>query len=775
MEVEAQRVCVLGANTAGLVTASELEAAGHTVIVLEGGSSVGDRGTFWPWRFGLQSSRVAQLAARLSLSTQDAGPLSVVKFDDGSAGAFQSRTRVMRQRYYPVREFEFPRVAEPGLAHSASALATPVPEWLSDNELEELADTVGTEFIAAGYGCLDERSSALHFVKFLEVNGLLSSLAPVSVGAGFTIAGGTDALCDRITAELECVRCNVEVERIARLGERITIQTTTNTIEVDKLVVALPLDEFVPLLDAPTAEERRLASSVRYTEYVEVVCAITGWPYPDLAVIRYETPSPGRCVLVSTDGGQHDSFSCYLYSGPAVDDEQVIATLRDDVRRLGARLDGVQALRRGRHMPHFPVEGINSGAYQRLDALQGKQNTYHTGSLPGFAALECQIAHAQDLVQRSFRVANQAAGDVADDLCEWLVEQVAALLGTQEKDIDPSAPVADFGLHSLAVMELSVALRRRLGTYVPHTVLLQHETIEDLAQALSGHEYTELRSPSLVPLSEPGEAGTECQPPFFWVGAGVGYVDYLRGLVDRVAWQGPSYGLLPPGLDGLGVPLDRIEEIAEHHVAEIRSVQPNGPYFLAGHSAGGVVVYEMARQLTDQGEQVNVIMLDPFLELPDSYLGQLTMTDAEMAQLIADGRHHGRDKASAAGAIDPSLSGIAARRWLAGQLVESGWTPADEVIQALFRLLSAHVHACRAYWPARLDVPALLLKAEQLHPRILPGQLAGWESPSVANLDVRVVPGDHYSIVYEPGRTEIAHAMHEYLGARVAPTVSAHS
>ncbi|MET8129187.1 thioesterase domain-containing protein [Streptomyces sp. NPDC005065] len=766
MVIGPQRVCVLGANTAGLVAARELESAGHTVIVLDSGSSVCESGAFGSQRFGLQSVRLAQLTAQFGLPTEDVEPLSVVSLDDLSSGSIQGPTRVAFQRYYPVREFEFPQVAEPGLAHSASALAIPLPQWLDENELEELVDTVGTEFTAAGYGALDDSASALHFVKYLEVSGLLSSREPVSGGAGFTVAGGPEALCDRIADDLESVRCNVEVERIVRSGGGVTVHTRTHTIEVDKLVVALPLDEFVPLLEAPMAEEKRLASSVRYTDYIEVVCAITGWSYPEPAVIRHRIASPGRCVLVARHSGHQNRFSCYFYTGPTADDEQLIATLRDDLERLGARLESVHELRCGRHMPHFPVEEVLDGAYQRLNALQGKEHTYHAGGLPGFVALECQIAHAQDLVQRSFRITNQADGDGAGDLCEWLVERVAAILGRQTEEIDPSAPVANLGLHSLAIMELSVALRKRLGTYIPHTVLLQHGTIDELARGLTRHEYTELRSLAHVPLSEPGEAGSDFQTPFFWVGAGVGYVDYLRGLVDSFAWPGPSYGLLPPGLDGAGEPLNRIEAIAEYHLTEIRSLQPHGPYFLAGHSAGGLVVYDIARQLADQGEQAKVVMLDPFLEGPDSY-GRLTMSDAEMAQLIADGRHRGRTRESANAAIDQSLSGAKARRWLAEQLADDGWVPADEVIQALFRLLAAHVSAVRTYWPARFDVPALLVKADRLHPRILPGQYAGWESASVADLATRVVPGDHYSIVYEPGRSEVARAMLEYLGAQV--------
>ena len=48
----------------------------------------------------------------------------------------------------------------------------------------------------------------------------------------------------------------------------------------------------------------------------------------------------------------------------------------------------------------------------------------------------------------------------------------------------------------------------------------------------------------------------------------------------------------------------RIDEMAAHYVARLRTVQPAGPYLLAGLCAGGVIAFEMARQLQDSGEQV---------------------------------------------------------------------------------------------------------------------------------------------------------------------------
>ena len=58
--------------------------------------------------------------------------------------------------------------------------------------------------------------------------------------------------------------------------------------------------------------------------------------------------------------------------------------------------------------------------------------------------------------------------------------------------------------------------------------------------------------------------------------------------------------------------------MAREYLAEIRSVQPEGPYFLGGFSGGGLTAFEMAHQLRAAGQEVAaLILLDtPAGEIP---------------------------------------------------------------------------------------------------------------------------------------------------------------
>ena len=104
-----------------------------------------------------------------------------------------------------------------------------------------------------------------------------------------------------------------------------------------------------------------------------------------------------------------------------------------------------------------------------------------------------------------------------------------------------------------------------------------------------------------------GGAGT----PFFLVAGMFGNVLNLRHLAHLVGSDRPFYGLQARGLLGGDDPHDDLVEAARDYIAEIRQVQPKGPYMVGGFSGGGLAAYEIAQQLKDEGEEISaLIMLD---------------------------------------------------------------------------------------------------------------------------------------------------------------------
>jgi amino acid adenylation domain-containing protein len=163
--------------------------------------------------------------------------------------------------------------------------------------------------------------------------------------------------------------------------------------------------------------------------------------------------------------------------------------------------------------------------------------------------------------------------------------------------------VFDLGVHSLTAAELSFKVEEEFGTQLPPGPLFHAPTIEQLAGLLRCNERS-TRWSSLVPIQPRGT-----QPRLFCVHGGAGTVLLYQDLARHLGEDQPVFGLQMRGLFGNGAPQTRTEAMAAHYIQEIRSLQPNGPYLLAGYCFGAIVAFEMAQQLRDSGEEVSALVV----------------------------------------------------------------------------------------------------------------------------------------------------------------------
>lgn len=112
------------------------------------------------------------------------------------------------------------------------------------------------------------------------------------------------------------------------------------------------------------------------------------------------------------------------------------------------------------------------------------------------------------------------------------------------------------------------------------------------------------RHRAIVPLQARGTG----MPIFGVPGHGGDVFTYLT-LAQHLGPDIPFYGLQPPGLDGQGAPLTRIEDLAAYFAAQIRAFHPSGPCIVTGFCAGGMTAFELGRQLEQSGTPVSLVAL----------------------------------------------------------------------------------------------------------------------------------------------------------------------
>ena len=114
-----------------------------------------------------------------------------------------------------------------------------------------------------------------------------------------------------------------------------------------------------------------------------------------------------------------------------------------------------------------------------------------------------------------------------------------------------------------------------------------------------------------------GRAGGP-KSPLFMVHGGKGFAFFAPVFLDIVGEERSVYLFQAPGLDGRLTPLEKIdqsttvEEIAKQYVEAMQSIQPSGPYYLAGMCAGSFIALEMCHQLETAGQSIErLVLLDP--------------------------------------------------------------------------------------------------------------------------------------------------------------------
>ena len=311
----------------------------------------------------------------------------------------------------------------------------------------------------------------------------------------------------------------------------------------------------------------------------------------------------------------------------------------------------------------------------------------------------------------------------------------------------------EIGGHSVLAARMFARMEKVIGKSLPLATLFQGPTIEKLAALLRDSGWTPPWS-SLVPIRTSGS-----QPPFFFVHPIGGNVLSFAGFASHFDVDQPVYGLQARGLDGKTSPNTSIQLMAADYVQEIRAVQPEGPYFLGGFSAGGIVAFEMARILQTEHERVDVLaLLDTKIESrAASSFAASSQRLARWTRTLRFNFHYSMQIGlapffSAKWKNTKLRTGI--RLWMLRKALglDPGVLDAEE----------AFLLALRTYTPTPLNANAILFRAQNELLR-LPDPSLGWKDLIKGHLDIQLVSGDHDTILQEPHIGRLARLLDGFL------------
>ena len=305
----------------------------------------------------------------------------------------------------------------------------------------------------------------------------------------------------------------------------------------------------------------------------------------------------------------------------------------------------------------------------------------------------------------------------------------------------------ELGGNSLLAVRLMSQIQKLYERELPLSALLQSPTIENLASVLGSINIQLPQSP-LVNL----QAGIADKLPFFCVHPVGGNILCYMDLSRCLGTEQPFYGLQAVGLTGEKEPFSTIPEMAAHYIAAIQEIQPNGPYLLGGWSMGGVVAFEIAYQMQQQGQEVALLALIDSLapvhtpKFDDARLltwflrdlgggaNSLTEFEDDLRQFKPEKQLHlVLEEAKQANLISPDME--------------------FEQMLRLVKVFSANMRAMADYVPPIYPDRVTLIRASVesiFDPQYSSDETLGWNKFTQKPVIVCRVPGNHFTMFAKP-------------------------
>ncbi|MGB8167994.1 MAG: amino acid adenylation domain-containing protein [Chthoniobacteraceae bacterium] len=309
------------------------------------------------------------------------------------------------------------------------------------------------------------------------------------------------------------------------------------------------------------------------------------------------------------------------------------------------------------------------------------------------------------------------------------------------------------GGHSLLAIRLIGRMREQFSVDVPVQRLFETPTISGLAEFVAANlpelPAKESQNVVLIQRGDPSRA-----PLFIAPGGWGGEVEFLvyGQMVRHLDPAQPIYGLRVRDSNAQSLPDRTVEEFAAAFIADICAIAPAGPYLLGGECVGGIIAYEVARQLVAMGREVALlVVLDT--EWPSR---------ESLSEFVASERKRARRAVWESRIRQPAL-----RHWRQlGQLslpkkIGYLWERARPGSASRLvapagddrEVLTEYPRKLMAHRPKPYPGKVTLLVAEEAHRQF--GSL-GWDSHHPGELEVHVVPGNHETYIREHSATAAA-------------------
>ncbi len=308
----------------------------------------------------------------------------------------------------------------------------------------------------------------------------------------------------------------------------------------------------------------------------------------------------------------------------------------------------------------------------------------------------------------------KATGDEQETGTEKMLRKILKTIVLGE-EIGIKDDFFEAGMDSLQAIQLISHIEAEFNIALQPVEIFEKTTVKELGKYLDQKKHTRKDTfPTVVTIQPEGS-----KPPFFCVTAGYGDILTFKELSGFMGEEQPFYALQPPEKDGnLGE--INLSNLAGAYIRDMKGIQPEGPYCLGGYSAGGILAFEMARQLQEAGEKIGSLIL---LGVPytRTFLGHRihSYLNKTIPKLFPETHKAGFDLL--------------------------------RIIRSLFsdEGLQIHLNCVLGYKPTSYPGKIILFEGRWASTRLFPWQKK-WSEAAKGGLEIHLLPGNHDSFIRSP-------------------------
>lgn len=302
----------------------------------------------------------------------------------------------------------------------------------------------------------------------------------------------------------------------------------------------------------------------------------------------------------------------------------------------------------------------------------------------------------------------------------------------------------ELGGHSLAALQLFAGISREWKIRIPLATLIQAPTPRMLAEIIDresrGEGSGQAPRSIVVPIRPEGHL-----PPLFCIHGADGGVFFYRDLAEHLPPGRPLLAIEAPGLaiDGEVRPMP-VEETAAEYIKALRQHHKEGPFYLTGYSYGGLLVFEIARQLVLAGQAV------AFIGMVDTINPAATVRSYsiwERGKVFMESQKHLPAGVRLHNLLQRIRGGVATFFRVKKEIYQAttaGVTEPHSVLRML-QVREAHWNSTLRYQPKPLAGQITLFKSREVDDKFAVPDDYGWTT-LVDSLDIAEVEGEHLEI-----------------------------